>query len=79
MRGGNEDYETIWELIGAESAHKLAEAFGGSNVYIPKNIVVDKTQTEIKKAYKDGKSYRELSAKHGYSVTHIRNIIHRKR
>lgn len=76
---GNEDYEMIRELIGAESAHKLAEAFGGLNVYIPKNVIADETQTEIKKAYKEGKSYRELSVKYGYSIAHIHNIIHQRK
>jgi Mor family transcriptional regulator len=79
MQTGNEDYETIQELIGAEGARKLAKAFGGSNIYIPKNVIADEAQAEIRKAYKEGKSYRELSVKYGYSVAHIRYIIHRKK
>lgn len=79
MQVKNEDYEMIRELIGAESAQKLARFFSGSNIYIPKNIFADEVRTEIKKAYKEGKSYRELSAEYGYSEVHIRNIIHHRK
>ena len=80
MNDDNEVYEQIRELIGAEGADKLTEAFGGSSIYIPsiRSTAIVNLHKTIRQEYKDGKSYRELSSSYGYSVAHIRNIIHRK-
>ena len=75
----NDDFELIIDLIGEAAAFKLAEAFAGSNIYIPKNILKNRDYLEIRKKYRKGSDYRELSLEYGYTETHIRNIIHRGR
>jgi len=73
-----EDFEIIEDLIGAEAAWKLAEAFAGSAIYIPKNILTNRNYNDIRKKFKAGSNYRELSLEYGYTETHVRNIIHKK-
>jgi hypothetical protein len=75
----SDDFEQLEELIGSEKAHKIVEVFAGSNIYIPKSILTTKAYQSIRSEYKAGSSYRDLSIKYGYSETHIRNIIHKKK
>ena len=72
------DFELIEELVGSEAAWKIAEAFAGSTIYISKNILTNRTYHDIRKKFRSGSSYRELSGEYGYTETHIRNIIHKK-
>jgi hypothetical protein len=72
------DFELIEDLIGSGAAWKIAEAFAGSNIYIPKSILTNKNYLEIRRKFKAGATYREISVEYGYTETHIRNIIHRK-
>jgi len=72
------DFELIEDLVGSEAAWKIAEAFAGSTLYIPKNILTNRDYHDIRKKFKDGSTYRELSGEYGYTETHIRNIIHKK-
>jgi hypothetical protein len=72
------DFEQLEELIGTEAAWKIAEVFAGSTIYIPKSVLTNKNYFDIRKKYKAGSSYRELSIEFGYTETHIRNIIHKK-
>jgi len=72
----SDDFELIEDMIGTENAFKIAEAFAGSNIYIPKKILIRKNHHNIRKKYKAGSTYHELSVKYGYTTTHIRNIIH---
>jgi Mor family transcriptional regulator len=74
----SEDFEQLEDLIGAEAAWKVAEIFAGSTIYIPKSILTNKNYFDIRRKYKEGKTYRELSTEYGYSEMHIRNIIHQK-
>ena len=73
------DFEQLEELIGTEAAWKIAQVYAGSTIYIPKSILTNKNYYDIRKAYKNGSSYRELSLKYGYTESHIRNIIHQKK
>jgi len=73
----SEDFELIEELIGTESTMKIAKAFAGSTIYVPKNISKNKTYCDIRRKYRAGATYRELSGEYNYTETHIRNIIHR--
>jgi len=73
------DFEQLADLIGTEAAWKIAEVFAGSTIYIPKSILTNKNYFDIRRKYKAGSSYRELSVEFGYTETHIRNIIHRKK
>jgi Mor family transcriptional regulator len=75
----SEDFEQLEDLIGSEAAWKIAEVFAGSTIYIPKSILTNKNYYDIRRKYKEGKTYRELSIEFGYSETHIRNIIHQKK
>jgi hypothetical protein len=74
----SEDFELIESIVGIDAAFKIAEAFAGSTIYIPKNILAAKIYYDIRKKFNSGASYRELSVEYGYTETHIRNIIHRK-
>jgi hypothetical protein len=35
----NETYEQLSEIVGEESAWRVAESFAGENLYIPKRII----------------------------------------
>jgi Mor family transcriptional regulator len=78
MKDGNEDFELVQELIGVGEARKLAEAFGGSTIYIPKIDRVTERHQSIKQEFRNGANYRELSVKYGYTQNHIRRIVHKK-
>jgi Mor family transcriptional regulator len=73
----NEVFEELRELLGNEQAEKVADYFSGSLVYFSKNIAVARKYREIRKAFREGANYRELSAKYRYTETHIRNIVHK--
>ena len=75
----SDDYELLESIAGPEMALKIAKEFSGSTIYIPKNIITFRIYKKIKQRYKAGASYRELSLEYGYTETHIRNIIHRKK
>jgi Mor family transcriptional regulator len=75
----SDDFEQLEDLIGAEAAWKIAEVFAGSTIYIPKSILTNKNYFYIRRKYKTGSTYRELSIEFGYTETHIRNIIHQKK
>jgi Mor family transcriptional regulator len=79
MNGGNDDFDVLKELIGNEEAHKVAKAFGGANLYIPRSDVIAEIHRAIRKEYGDGATYRDLRIRYGYSESHIRYIIHKKR
>ena len=70
-----DDFEQLEELIGPEAAWKMAEVFAGSTLYIPKNILTARNHYNIRRKFKAGSTYRELSLEYGYTETHIRNII----
>jgi len=76
MESKNDSYELLKELIGEDAAMKVAEVFAGSTLYIPKSVVTDERHRAIRAEYEKGARYRDLSVKHGYSISHIRSIIH---
>jgi len=71
------DFELLVDIIGYAAAWKVAKSFAGSSIYIPKNILTKQSHKDIRKKYKDGTSYRELSAEYGYTERHIRRITNR--
>jgi len=75
----NDDLEQLEDLIGTEAVLKIANVFAGSTIYIPKSILTNKNYFDIRRKYKNGSSYRELSLEFGYTESHIRNIIHQKK
>ena len=78
MRNGNEDFDLLKEVIGEVEAGKVAGAFSGGSLYIPKKIITAEVYQTIKKEYAGGATYKELSRRYGYSVRHIRKIIHNR-
>jgi Mor family transcriptional regulator len=77
MECKNEVFEELRELLGNEQAEKVADYFSGSLVYFSKNIAVARKHREIRKEFREGAVYRDLSAKYGYTETHIRRIVHK--
>jgi Mor family transcriptional regulator len=73
----NEVFGELRDLLGNEQAEKVADYFSGSLVYFSKNVVVARKYREIRKAFRGGATYRDLSTKYGYTETHIRNIVHK--
>jgi Mor family transcriptional regulator len=75
----NEVFEELKELLGNEQAEKVADYFSGSLVYFSKNVITARKYREIKRAYREGASYRDLSIRYGYTEGHIRRIVHKKK
>lgn len=73
-----ETFEQLREIIGDEQAGKVAKAFAGTMLYIPKNVIARNLHKKIKKEYWDGASYKSLSRKYGYTERYIRNLVDRK-
>jgi len=75
----NNDFELLKELLGPELALRVAEAFAGTALYIPKKIITAERYKAIRQEFQAGASYRQLSIKYGYSISHIREICRYKR
>jgi Mor family transcriptional regulator len=75
----NETYEQLADLVGKEAAQRVVESFAGTNLYIPKGISTTTRHELIRKEFKEGATYRELSVKYGYTESHIRNITRREK
>jgi Mor family transcriptional regulator len=73
----NEVFGELRDLLGNEQAEKVADYFSGSLVYFSKNVVVARKYREIRKAFREGATYRDLGTKYGYTETHIRRIVHK--
>jgi hypothetical protein len=76
---GTESFEQLRGLIGSEQASKVANAFAGTTIYIPKSVISNTNHARIKQEYRDGATYRELSRRYGYTESYVRKIIHRKK
>jgi Mor family transcriptional regulator len=76
---GTETFEQLREIIGDEPASRVAKAFAGTTVYVPKNVVSRNLHKRIKKEFWEGASYRDLSKKYGYTERYIRNLVDRKK
>lgn len=79
MDDRNDAFELLKELLGPELALRVADSFAGTALYIPKNIITAERHRAIRKEFQDGASYRQLSIKYGYSISHIREICRYKR
>jgi len=75
----NEDFELMVDILGEAAAFRLAAAFAGANVYIPKNILKGRDYLEIRRKYRAGASYRELASAYGYTESYVRKIVHGKK
>jgi Mor family transcriptional regulator len=74
----DDDFEQLKNIIGVEKAVRVVEFFAGSTIYVPKSEQTMQSYRSIRQGYRNGANYRELSAKYGYTETHIRRIIHAK-
>jgi Mor family transcriptional regulator len=79
MDDRNDAFELLKELLGPELALRVADSFAGTALYIPKNIITAERHRAIRKEFQDGATYRQLSIKYGYSISHIREIVRYKR
>jgi Mor family transcriptional regulator len=79
MDDRNDAFELLKELLGPELALRVADSFAGTALYIPKNIITAERHRAIRKEFQDGASYRQLSIKYGYSISHVREICRYKR
>jgi Mor family transcriptional regulator len=74
-----ETFEQLRDIIGEEQASRVAKAFAGTMVYIPKNVIAKNLHKKINKEFWDGATYKELSRKYGYTERYIRNLVDRKK
>jgi hypothetical protein len=74
-----ETFEQLREIIGEEQAGKVAKAFAGTMVYIPKNVIARNLHKKIKEEFRNGATYKELGRKYGYTERYIRNLVDRKK
>jgi Mor family transcriptional regulator len=74
-----ETFEQLRDIIGEEPAGRVAKAFAGTMVYIPKNVIAKNLHKKIKKEFWNGSTYKELSRRYGYTERYIRNLVDRKK
>jgi Mor family transcriptional regulator len=72
-------FEELEHIIGAEAANRFVDFYSGASIYIPKNIITERTYKKIRDEFKNGASYRELAVRYGYTQRHIRRIVHTRR
>ena len=71
-----EEYRAVCEVVGLEKGLALARQMGGQRIYVPK---LDSLRNQIK--YRcirrdfDGRNYRQLARKYGYTPRWIRQIV----
>jgi Mor family transcriptional regulator len=75
----NSDFSRIQELIGMKEAHNLTDTFGGAILYIPMNDIINRRHRYIRESFKNGKNYHEIARESGYTIRHIRRIIHSRK
>lgn len=73
-----EKIQLLIDAIGFENTIKLCKVFAGEQLYIPKSISISIMHDEIKKEYREGKTYRELAIKYNLTTRQIRVITHPK-
>lgn len=71
------NFRPVAEIIGEAKALELTRMFGGENIYIPTAETANRHERNenIKKDYRRGRTYSQMSQKYGLSSTTIRNII----
>ena len=79
MDRDQETFEMLKEKLGEEAAMTLVKEWGGSALYIPKTVLLKERYQAIRREFADGASYHALAMRYGYSVSHIRYIVHKTR
>jgi Mor family transcriptional regulator len=67
-------FEELQLNIGPDAANYLVNAYAGSNLYIPKKIIIKRRHEKIRDEFIRGAGYRELALRYGYSEQYIREI-----
>lgn len=73
----NEDQMEIAEIIGIESYRKLLDAFGGSQIWIPKArslVPPGEITREIKYRREQGESYEHIARELELSIADVRKM-----
>jgi Mor family transcriptional regulator len=72
-------YDFLIELVGIEKTVKIAEEFGGENVYFRKldTLVRDQKNTYIAKEF-NGHNHRELAKKYNVTPAWIAQLVKNK-
>ena len=70
------EYRPIAELVGTDGLIRLAERYGGYQLYIPKPESLSRNARDeaIREAF-DGYNFNELASQYGLSPRHIRVIV----
>ncbi len=70
------EYRPIAELVGTDGLMRLAQQYGGYQLYIPKpeSLRRNVRDEEIRAAF-DGYNFNELANRYGLSPRHIRVIV----
>ena len=69
MRSTMESYTALVEIIGEESAMKLAKSVGGGTIYVPKHDTITRQRD-----YRSGMTYWQLHCKYNLTERQIRKI-----
>ncbi len=69
-----EIFEQIASITGEDDAFKICQMFAGEQILFPKSIIRLKRNYDIRKEYRAGKTYRELSIKYNLTTRQIRII-----
>ena len=72
----NEEFKTLVEIVGDDTALKLMKTFGGMSVYIPqlKNFEREKRNEQIYNDFLSGMSIRKIALKYKVAEATIRKI-----
>lgn len=70
-------FREVIKIVGIDAAETLCKEFGGSSIYIPKNINILARNMKIKEDYKTMPIFA-LRKKYNLSETQIRNIVNIK-
>ncbi len=73
----SEDQRELAECIGIENYYKLAQYYGGSQIYIARPNTIDKQKRNrmIIREFEQGSSYKEIAGKYGLTTVWVRKII----
>lgn len=71
------DFACMAEIVGLDNAIEIAKQFGGATIYIPTYASATRynRNERIKKDYRSGKTYSQISKRFGLSEMAVRKII----
>ena len=73
-------YDGLTALVGYESVCAFADAFGGSNLYVPlKRHIFKECLMQAAVCEFNGANYVELARKYGFCEQQVRKLVKRRR